>query len=73
MNNAFTDRMARTFAERLTAEAKPADRIAAAYRLAFGRPPTDAETARAEKVTKEAGLKAVCWALLNASEFVYLK
>ena len=27
----------------------------------------------AADVVRQAGLKAVCWALLNASEFVYLK
>ena len=44
-----------------------------AYRLAFARVPTQAERDRAVTAVREAGLKAVCWALLNASEFVYVK
>jgi hypothetical protein len=75
MNNPFADRMAQSFAERIRREAgdDPAAQSTLAYRLAFGRPPTDAERARAAGVAREAGLKAVCWALMNASEFVYVK
>ena len=75
MNNPFADRMAQSFAERVRREAgdDPAAQSTLAYRLAFGRPPTDAERDRAARVAREAGLKAVCWALLNASEFVYVK
>ena len=51
----------------------PAAQVTLAYQLAFGRPPTDAERERAAKVVREAGLRAVCWALFNASEFVYVK
>ena len=75
MNNPFADRMARSFAERVRREAggDPGAQVTLAYRLAFGRVPTDDERDRAAKVTRDAGLKAVCWALLNASEFVYVK
>jgi hypothetical protein len=75
MNNPFADRMARSFAERVRGEAgtDPAAQVGLAYRLAFGRPPTDAERDRAAGVVREAGLRALTWALLNASEFVYVK
>jgi hypothetical protein len=75
MNNPFTDRMARSFADRVRAEAgdDTAAQVTLVYRLAFARTPTDAERDRAAHVVREAGLKAVCWALSNASEFVYVK
>jgi hypothetical protein len=75
MNSPFADRMAGSFAERVRREAgqEAKDQVALAYRLAFGRPPTAAERERAVKVVGDAGLKPVCWALLNASEFVYVK
>jgi hypothetical protein len=75
MNNPFTDRMAQSFADRVRAEAgdDTAAQVILAYRLAFARTPTDAERDRATRVAHESGLKAVCWALLNASEFVYVK
>jgi hypothetical protein len=49
------------------------DQVTLAYRLALGREPTEAELKRAVKVQQEAGLKAVCWALFNSSEFAYVK
>jgi hypothetical protein len=75
MNNPFADRMARSFADRVRREAGDdgAAQVTLAYRLALGRPPTDAERDRAAAVVSDAGLKAVCWALLNSSEFVYVK
>lgn len=75
MNNPFSERMARSFAGRVTREAGDdvSAQIVLAYRLAFGRPPSAAEASRTAKVVREAGLKPVCWALLNASEFVYVK
>jgi Protein of unknown function (DUF1553)/Protein of unknown function (DUF1549)/Concanavalin A-like lectin/glucanases superfamily len=75
MNNPFADRMARSFASRVRAEA--GDAVAAqvhlAYRLAFGREPTNAERERAIRAAGQAGMHSVCWALLNASEFVFVK
>jgi Protein of unknown function (DUF1553)/Protein of unknown function (DUF1549)/Concanavalin A-like lectin/glucanases superfamily len=75
MNNPFTERMARAFAGRVTRDAGDdiAAQVVLAYRLAFGRKPTEAEANRTAKVVRETGLKPVCWALLNASEFVYVK
>ncbi|MBO0699203.1 MAG: DUF1553 domain-containing protein, partial [Zavarzinella sp.] len=79
MNGPFADRMAAAFADRVRRDATggPKDQVTLAYRLAFGRPPTAAEQDRAvnvlRDVLRDAGLKPVCWALLNASEFVYVK
>ena len=75
MNGGFTNRLAASFADRLRREAGPdvAAQVGLAHRLAFGRPPTAAERDRAAATAKEAGLKAVCWAIFNASEFVYVK
>ena len=50
-----------------------ANQVTLAYRLALGRTPTDAERDRAVKVVLEVGLRAVCWALFNSSEFAFLK
>jgi hypothetical protein len=51
MNNAWVIEQSRHTARRLLEDAAPSDiqRVATLYQLAFARPPTDAETARAEK------------------------
>jgi uncharacterized protein DUF1553/uncharacterized protein DUF1549/concanavalin A-like lectin/glucanase superfamily protein len=75
MNNPFVDRMARSFAERVQREvgADVGAQVSLAYRLSVGRIPTQDEHARSATVARDAGLKAVCWALLNSSEFAYVK
>jgi hypothetical protein len=75
MNNSFVQRQARVLAERAIKEAgvDPEMQIALVYRFAFSRSPSKAELDRAGGVAKEHGLKAVCWAILNASEFVYIR
>jgi hypothetical protein len=75
MNNPFVDRLSKSFAERVKAEAgeEVAAQVTLAYRLSLQRPPSAAEAERAIKVAKETGLKAVCWALFNSSEFAYVK
>jgi len=75
MNNSFVLRQAQYFADRVVKEAgdEPAARITLAYCLAFGRPPEKDEIDRAGAIAKEHGLRAVCWALLNANEFVYIR
>jgi hypothetical protein len=45
----------------------------AAYHLALSRPATPAEMVRAPVVSKERNLTSVCWALLNSTEFVYVR
>jgi hypothetical protein len=71
MNNSFVLRQVGHFAERLRRES--GDRIEAAYRLAFGRRPTAAEAERAAALVREHDLESLCWVLLNASEFLYLR
>lgn len=75
MNDSFVVRQANRFAERVrkTVADDRAAQIALAYRLAFGRPPSAVESAEARKLLDEHGLDSVCWALLNASEFLYVK
>ena len=75
MNNSFVLRQARLFAERIQKESGAgADaQVAYAYRYAFGRPPTEQEAAQAGALAREHGLESLCWVLLNASEFLYLR
>jgi hypothetical protein len=75
MNNSFVQRQARHFAERVTKEAGGDDAraIPLAYRYVFGRAATPEEVKRAAVVAREHGLQTVCWALLNATEFLYVK
>jgi hypothetical protein len=39
----------------------------------LGRAPTADEHAATKRLVDEHGLESACWALLNASEFLYLK
>jgi hypothetical protein len=75
MNNAFVLRQARHFAERVRHEAgsEPGPQVALAYRLALSRPPTESESDRAVIHVREHGIESLCWVLLNASEFLYLR
>ena len=75
MNNSFVQRQAAHLAERAMKEANDDLPMAvqAAYRLALGRAPTPEETARALAAAKERSLTSVCWALLNSTEFVYIR
>jgi hypothetical protein len=75
MNNPFVDRTAASFAERVKREAgdDPIAQVTLAYRLALGRSPMEIELNRSVPVGRKTGLKAVCWALFNSSEFAYVK
>jgi hypothetical protein len=44
-----------------------------AYRYTLGRQPTKNELRRALDAAKERGLPSVCWALLNCTEFLYVR
>jgi hypothetical protein len=68
MNNAFTNRMAKSFAERIEKEAEnAAEQVTLAYRLSLGRNPTAAERNRAEKVVREVGLRALAFGVATES------
>ncbi len=75
MNNSFVQRQAGHFAARAMQESSNdlPRAIHAAYRLAFGRTPTTDETRPALAAAKERSLTNVCWALLNSTEFVYVR
>ena len=75
MNNSFVLRQARMLGERALAACNQevSATIPMIYRLALGRRPTAEEALRAEKVAQERGLTSLCWALLNSTEFVYVR
>jgi hypothetical protein len=74
LNNSFISDMAKAFADRVGREAGSATdaRIRRAFALAFVRPPTPAEIEGARRLVSQHGLTALCRALLNANEFVYV-
>lgn len=75
MNSGFVQRQSVHLAERVR-QGAPQDLPAAiqgAYRLVLGRRATHEEAQRALSVANERGLAHVCWALLNSSEFIYLR
>lgn len=74
LNSPFMQEQASSFAERLKHDAgSDIDRqIARAYALALNREPAEDEAARARALIERYGLQAMCRALFNASEFLYL-
>lgn len=75
MNNAFIQRQSKHTAERATNISKHDVRLAieTAYLLALGRKPSEDEAQRAEAAAIDRGLANVCWALLNSTEFIYVR
>jgi hypothetical protein len=75
MNNSFVLRQAGHLAERAMTESNGdlSKAVQTAYRLALGRLATGDESKRASTVARERGLESVCWALLNSTEFVYVR
>ncbi len=74
LNSAFVLYRAEGFALRLKKDGgdDPARQIARAYELAYGRPPTGDEIAAARSVVEQHGLAALCRAIFNSSEFLYV-
>jgi hypothetical protein len=87
INSSFMLQQAQAFAERLRREkSDDAARLDRAFRLAFGRPPTDAERKgglafldqQAKRIggnaddARAAALADLCHVLLNANEFLYV-
>jgi hypothetical protein len=75
MNHRFTLDMAEAFARRLDREiegGRAEDHVRRGFQLAFSRPPTAAEQIAAVTLLRQHGPRALCRALLNASEFLYL-
>jgi len=75
MNNAFVQRQAKLLAERVL-KSSGNDVTAAiqlAYQLVLSRPPSAEEAELAQAAAKERDFTSVCWALLNSTEFLYVK
>jgi hypothetical protein len=74
MNHSFVVRQADALAARVQqSSGEPREQIAAAYRLALGRAPREDEVVSAEQLVETAKLNTFCWALLNSSEFLYVR
>ena len=75
MNNAFVQRQAEVLAKRVQADASgdAARAVDRAYAYSVGREPSAVERARALEVSQQRGLANVCWALLNSTEFLYVR
>ncbi|QDU19961.1 DUF1549 and DUF1553 domain-containing protein [Urbifossiella limnaea] len=69
LNSPFVVQQAGFFAARVE---KDADPVASAFRLAFQRAPRADELAAARELVAKHGLPALCRALLNANEFVFV-
>jgi hypothetical protein len=73
LNSRFMLEQSIRFAERLRPEAvQDAERVRRGFFLAFGREPTASEQNSAGEVVREHGLDALCRALLNANEFLFV-
>ena len=75
MNSSFVQRQSARLAERSLQLARQdlSGAIQIAYRLALGRSATGEELQRASAAAQERSLTNVCWALLNSSEFMYVR
>ena len=73
-NNEFILKQAGYFADRLKQESGPHKeaQVHRAFKLAFGRSPTDKETRLAMDLVNRQGVFSLCRALLNSNEFVYV-
>lgn len=73
-NSKFIIDQADLFASRVQREAEPttAAQVKRTFELAFGRLPEAEEASSAEKLVSEHGLAALCRALFNANEFLFL-
>lgn len=73
LNSPFMTQQAQAFADRVTKESTSSDaQIDRAYQLALCRRPVQDELDRARGLVAHFGLTALCRALLNSSEFIYL-
>ena len=74
LNSRFVLDQSHRFADRLARETgpDPARQADRAFRLAFGRAPTDEEGQAAMNLIRRHGAPALCRALFNANEFLYV-
>lgn len=76
LNHSFAVDMASALAERIESEAASADvaaRVDRTFLLTFGRTPEADERKQAIELVNKFGLRALCRALLNANEFLYVR
>ena len=75
MNNAFVQRQAKLLAERVLRSSgnNVTAAIQLAYQLVLSRPPLAEEAELAHAAATERDFTSVCWALLNSTEFLYVK
>jgi Protein of unknown function (DUF1553)/Protein of unknown function (DUF1549)/Planctomycete cytochrome C len=73
-NSKFTQQQAGFFEQRLQREAgdDAGRQVTRAFQLVFGREPTTKERDGATALVREHGLSALCRALFNANEFLYV-
>lgn len=73
-NSRFTLEQSAAFATRIQQEAgtDPAKQITLAYQLALSRPPTAVELADTTPLVHDHGLTALCRALFNSNEFLFV-
>ena len=73
-NSGFVMQQSRLFAERVQRDAgdDPGPQVIRAFELALGREPDSVEATAAGNLVKSHGLPALCRALLNANEFLFL-
>lgn len=74
LNSSFMLQQAGYFAERVEKDAgkEVAAQVKRVFALAFQRAPSEKELAAATKLVKDHGLTALCRAVLNANEFVFV-
>ncbi|HXJ74916.1 MAG TPA: DUF1553 domain-containing protein, partial [Candidatus Dormibacteraeota bacterium] len=74
LNSGFILQQAEIFSERLRQEAGPdiPAEIQRGWQLAFGRRPSAPETVASARLVEQHGLPALCRALLNANELLFI-
>ncbi len=75
MNNSFVQRQAALMAERMNtlAAGDGARAVEQAYLHALGRAPSEQEKKDSMELATREGLATLCWVLMNATEFVYVR
>jgi hypothetical protein len=75
LNSPFVIQQSNFFAGRVVKESgnEAVDRVRRAFRLAFQRDPSERESSAAVRLVNDFGLPALCRALLNANEFLYVE
>jgi hypothetical protein len=75
LNSSFMQQQSQLFAARVQREAgdDAAKQINRVFELAYGRVPSETERSAASEVAREFGLVAVCRAVLNSNEFLWVE